>query len=176
MFLRYMGFFFFFKEKIINLKALGRALDTVTGSEETLCSKGLDHHMGGAGQVPLPTHPWPVWSALGHCFSLAIRISPSSLWEERTKLPIDHYSRAKQTVYFSRFRAIISPGHLLRCVPAFSSHISFCPHILKEGVVPRAAARQKGWRKQSGLAMTYGSFSLLPLLPGLRGIRISCLF
>lgn len=54
-------------------------------------------------------------------------------------LPAGYYSRTKQTIYCSRFRAIISPGHLLQCALA-----SFRPQILKECVVPLAEARQKG--------------------------------
>lgn len=82
-----MGFFFF-KEKIINLKALGRALDIVTGSEETLCSKGLDHHMGGCRAGPSPHPP------------LASMVSPGSLlFPCNQNLPIQPLGREDKVAH-----------------------------------------------------------------------------
>lgn len=80
--------------------------------------QGLYHHHGApwCGKSPLPL--CPKWPALGHPISSEIRIPSSSCREERTKLPKDYYSRTKQTIYFSRFRAIISPGHMLQSVCA----------------------------------------------------------
>ena len=94
------------------------------------------------GDSPCPL--CPTWPAPGHPFSSEIRMSSSSCREKRTKLPTDYYSGTKQTIYFSRVRAIISPGHTLQSAVALSSHISSVHKSLKDWVVPLAGARQKG--------------------------------
>lgn len=141
----------FLRRRSLTLRLKGRPLAMITGSGEMLCSKGLYQQWGGCLCGKFLLLLWPVWSALGHCFSSEIRVSSSSCWKERTKLPADYYSRTKQTIYSSRFRAIISPGHTLQCVLALSSHVSFCPEILKECVVPLAGARQKRTGERNSL-------------------------
>lgn len=134
-------------------------------------------HPRGLPGVVTPCPLCPTWPAPGHPFSSEIRMSSSSCREKRTKLPTDYYSGTKQTIYFSRVRAIISPRHMLQSAIALSSRISFCPQILKRLSGSSCWSKTKGnWRKNFMVARTYKCCSVLPLLPGhLQGKRTSWL-
>ena len=83
------------------------------GDRKVLCTKNvLPVPQGASGKLPFSPVPYGQPGVI--YFSSEIKISPSSCWEDRTKLPADYYSRTKQSIYLSRFRAIISPGHKLQ--------------------------------------------------------------
>ena len=160
----------FFMVKVINLKTYGWPLGIKTASGERFAAGFAAGSLSPQGAPRCGDSPCPLcptWPAPGHPFSSEIRMSSSSCWEKRTKLPTDYYSGTKQAIYFSRARAIISPGHMLQSAVALSSHISFRPQILKRLSCSSCWSKTKGnWRKNFMVAMTYKCCSVLPLLPG----------
>lgn len=132
------------------------------GDREVLCTKNvLRVPRGASGKLPFSPAPYGQPGVI--YFSSEIKISPSSCWEDRTKLPADYYSRTKQSIYLSRFRAIISPGHKPQCELPLSTS-SPLSSILTERLVPLAGATQKETRERSLLQTRPGkpSFSFLP--------------
>lgn len=109
-----------FEEKVMICKTWGQSLGNTAGDREALCTKNVLRlpQVASGGKFPFSSDPYGQPGV--NYFSSEIKISSSSCWEDRTKLPTDYYSRTKQAIYFSRFRAIISPGHKLQCELALS--------------------------------------------------------
>lgn len=143
------------------MRLKGRVLGIRAGDREVLCTKNvLPVPRGASGKLPFSPAPYGQPGVI--CFSSEIKIPPSSCWEDRTKLPADYYSRTKQGIYLSRFRAIISPGHKPQCELPLSTS-SPLSSILTERVVPLTGATHKGNQREKLAAdTTWKTFFLLP--------------
>lgn len=107
-----LGIFALLRKRSLTIRLKGRVLGIMAGDREVLCTKNV---LLLPQVVKFPFSPVPYGQPGVIYFSSEIKISSSSCWEDRTKLAADYYSRTKQTIYFSRLRAIISPGHKLLC-------------------------------------------------------------
>lgn len=144
-----LGIFALLRKRSLTIRLKGRVLGIRASDREVLCTKNvLPVPQGASGKLPFSP---------GRNKNLL-----RQLLGDRTKLPADYYSRTTQSIYLSRFRAIISPGHKLQCeLPLSTSSLS----VLNPYRVCCSShwSNTKGNQREKLAAdMTWKTFFLLP--------------